>query len=124
MSQPRDFHLGLLYMIHLLIGVDGSIDERERAHLTQVKDKEKIPDDVFVHFEQEIKNKREKEVYQLGLGHINQCSDEDKLRAFVHLYKLTEVDGQVHVKEVRLLLYSTKMAGVEFEDVVAHAKTA
>ena len=31
---------------------------------------------------------------------------------------MSEVDGRVHVKEVRLLLYSIKMAGIEFNDVV------
>jgi hypothetical protein len=50
------------------------------------------------------------------------CSDEEKLRAFVHLYKLSEADGQVHVKEVRLLLYSIRMAKIEFNEVVANAK--
>jgi hypothetical protein len=123
MNLKRNFHLGLLYLIHLLIGVDGSIDEREQSHLSTVRQKENIPDQEFLEFEREIRNKREKEVYQLGLDHINQCHDEDKLRAFVYLYKMTEVDGHVHVKEVRLLLYSTKMAGVEFEDVVARAKS-
>jgi hypothetical protein len=34
---------------------------------------------------------------------------------------MSEVDGRVHVKEVRLLLYSTKMTGVEFDDVVKQA---
>jgi hypothetical protein len=43
--------------------------------------------------------------------------------ALVHLYKLSEADGLVHVKEVRLLLYSIKMVGVEFNDVVARAKS-
>jgi uncharacterized tellurite resistance protein B-like protein len=123
MNLKRNFHLGLLYLIHLLIGVDGSIDEREQSHLNTVRQKENIPDQEFLEFEREIRNKREKEVYQLGLDHINQCQDEDKLKAFVYLYKMTEVDGHVHVKEVRLLLYSTKMAGVEFEDVVARAKS-
>ena len=46
---------------------------------------------------------------------------QEKLNAFVHLYKLSEVDGSVHVKEVRLLLYSIKMAGIEFNDVVERA---
>ena len=52
---------------------------------------------------------------------INRCTEEEKLNAFVHLYKMSEVDGRVHVKEVRLLLYSIKMAGIEFNDVVTRA---
>jgi len=34
---------------------------------------------------------------------------------------MSEVDGSVHVKEVRLLLYSIKSAGIEFDDVVREA---
>jgi hypothetical protein len=37
------------------------------------------------------------------------------------LYKLSEVDGRVHVKEIKLLLYSIKLTGVEFEDLVLKA---
>jgi hypothetical protein len=35
---------------------------------------------------------------------------------------MSEADGTVHVKEVRLLLYSIKMTGIEFNDVVARAR--
>jgi len=34
---------------------------------------------------------------------------------------MSEADGRVHVKEVRLLLYSIRMAGIEFDDVVKRA---
>lgn len=115
--DPTPFHLGLLYLTHLLIGVDGDIDERERALLLTLQSKEKIPDSTFHQFETEVRKKKEKEVFQAGLHYINQCTEQEKLRTFVHLYRTSQVDGRVHVKEVRLLLYSTKMAGVEFEDV-------
>jgi hypothetical protein len=52
----------------------------------------------------------------------SECTDEEKLDAFAHLYNMSEVDGSVHVREVRLLLYSIKAAGIEFNDVVNHAK--
>jgi hypothetical protein len=35
---------------------------------------------------------------------------------------MSEADGRVHVKEVRLMLYSIKMVGIEFDDVVKAAK--
>ena len=44
------------------------------------------------------------------------------MNAFVILYKMSEVDGRVHVKEIKLLLYSIKLAGIEFDDVVNLAK--
>jgi hypothetical protein len=53
---------------------------------------------------------------------MNNCTEEEKLNAFVHLYKMSEIDGRVHIKEVRLLLYTIKNAGIEFNDVVARAK--
>jgi hypothetical protein len=35
---------------------------------------------------------------------------------------MSEVESTVHVKEVRLLLYSIRMAAIEFNDVVEKAK--
>ncbi|MFM7194656.1 MAG: hypothetical protein ACKOYP_07740, partial [Bacteroidota bacterium] len=66
--------------------------------------------------------KKERDIYNEGIRLLNSCDDEEKLRAFVHLYRLAEADNNIHVKEVRLLLYSIKLAGVEFNDIVALAK--
>jgi uncharacterized tellurite resistance protein B-like protein len=116
-----NYHNGLLNLVHLLVSADGVIDENEIAALNRIKEREKIPDDFFYKFQQSIVNKKERDIYQEGIECINQCTDEEKLRAFVILYKISEVDGRVHVKEVRLLLYSIKMAGIEFDDVVEQA---
>ncbi len=121
MAADKNFQFGLLYFIHLLISADGVIDQNERDALIRIKDSEGIPDSVFHVFEEETQVKTEKEIYQSGIALINECTDEEKLRTFVHLYKLSEVDGHVHVKEVRFLLYSIKMAGIEFNDVVERA---
>lgn len=121
MDTQKNYHLGLLYLVHLLISADGVVDETERKALLSVKEKERIPDSVFAEFEKNVAAKKEKDIYQQGIEMISHCSDKEKLDAFVHLYKMSEVDGRVHVKEVRLLLYSIKMAGVEFDDVVAAA---
>lgn len=121
MTPPKTYQLGLLYLVHLLVSADGVIDETEKKALNKVKGKENIPDSVFTEFEKQIAAKTEREIYQEGIELINHCSDEEKLNAFVHLYKASEVDGRVHVKEVRLLLYSIKLAGIEFNDVVARA---
>lgn len=121
MDSQKNYQLGLLYLVHLLIGVDGVVDENERKALQKVKNKENIPDVLFSEFEKDVREKKERDIYQRGIELINQCNDSEKLNAFVHLYKMSEVDGRVHVKEVRLLLYSIKMAGVEFNDVVLQA---
>jgi len=108
--------------MRLLINADGIIDSSENATLNKVKKHEGIPEDTLIEFEKDVINKKEKEVYQSGIDCLNQCSDEEKLNAFVHLYKMSEADGRVHVKEVRLLLYSIRQAKIEFNDVVAKAK--
>jgi hypothetical protein len=109
-------------MVHLLIGSDGKVSPGERESLMKIKNSEGISEELFKKFNESILTKTEREIYQEGIDHLNKGSDKDKLRAFVHLYKLSEADGNVHVKEVRLLLYSIKMTGIEFNDVVEAAK--
>lgn len=122
MIASKNYQKGLLYLTHLLISADGVIDEKEFASLLQIKQTEKISDEVFKEFEEEIRQKKEKDIYQAGIDLISGCSDDEKLNVFAHLYNMSEVDGSVHVREVRLLLYSIKAAGIEFNDVVNRAK--
>lgn len=117
----KDYQLGLLYLAHLLMSADGVIDEKEETALMRIKKKEAISDPVFREFSNDMKTLKEKEIYQRGIDMLNRCTDSDKLNAFVHLYKMSEVDGTLHVKEVRLLLYSVKMASIELNDVVEKA---
>lgn len=122
MESNKNYQLGLLYLVHLIISSDGVVSEGEKKALIEIKKKEGISDEVFREFNQVLLIKKEKEIYQNGIHLINQCNEAEKLRAFVTLYKISEADGNVHVKEVRLLLYSIKMTGIEFDDVVARAK--
>lgn len=117
----KNYQFGLLYLVHLLMSADGIVDENETQALNSIKSNEKIPDNIFNEFKRAIAEKKGRDIYQAGIDYMNQCSDEEKLRAFVILYKMSEVDGSVHVKEVRLLLYCIKVAGIEFDDVVAKA---
>ncbi len=119
----QNYQLGLLYLIHLLMSADGVVDQNEVDALGKVKAKENIPDELFEQFKKVISEKREREIYQNGIACMERCTDEEKLRAFVLLYKMSEVDGRIHVKEVRLLLYCIKVAGIEFDDVVTRAAT-
>ena len=121
MTPSKTYQIGLLYLVHLLISADGIVDDNEKKALRKVKDKENIPDSILEEFQIGVASKKERDIYQEGIEMINKCSKEEKLKAFVHLYKMSEVDGRVHVKEVRLLLYSIKMAGIEFNDVVTQA---
>jgi uncharacterized tellurite resistance protein B-like protein len=117
----HNYHLGLLCLTHLLISADGVMDDVEMDAIKIIKEKEKISNDLFEEFQTLIADKKEREIFQTGIDLINGCSDNEKLKLFVMLYKLSEVDGRVHVKEIRLLLYSIKLTGVEFDDVVQKA---
>ncbi len=121
-KQNIDFQLGLLHFVHLLVMVDGAIDQREKAAIRKIKLEEKIPDWVFDDFEETVADKTEREIYEDGIALLNRCNEEEKLCAFVHLYRLAEADDAVHVREVRFLLYSLKATKIEFEDVELSAR--
>jgi uncharacterized tellurite resistance protein B-like protein len=114
----------MLYLTHLLISADGTIDDHEVKALDLIRKREKISQQFFDEFIMAIKGKKERELFQLGIDTINQCSEEEKLQVFVILYKLAEVDGRVHLKEIKLLLYALRLARIEFEDVVTKALTS
>ena len=64
----------------------------------------------------------ERETYQIAIDHLSKCNEGEKLKVFGTLYRLSEVDGRVHTKEIKLLIYSIEDAGIEFNDVVDYAK--
>lgn len=119
----KNYQLGLLHLVHLLISADGVIEEREKKALERIKAIEKISDELFREFVEMAQKKKERDIYNDGITMMNNCTEEEKIMAFVHLYKISEADNEVHVKEVRLLLYSVKMSNVEFNDVVVRAAT-
>jgi len=121
--MTTNYQLGLLHLAHLLISADGVVDEKEKIALEKIRDKENIDNAIFEKFEHDLSTKRERDIYKEGIDSLNACTDEEKLKALALLYKMSEVDGRVHAKEVRLLLYSIKLTGIEFEDVVAKAAT-
>ena len=118
------YQLGLLYLIHLLAGADGNFSESELNALNRVKAKENISDEIFEEFESNVRKLRERDIYQRGIECIKDCTRDEKLKAFATLYKVSEIDGCVHVKEIKLLLYSIERAGIEFDDVVKMAGTS
>jgi uncharacterized tellurite resistance protein B-like protein len=119
----KNYQLGLLYLVKLLIDADGIADEKELEALRMIKKHEQISDDVFREFEDALQQFNERKVYDTGITLINACSQEEKLKVFATLYRLSEADGRVHVKEIKLLLYSIKTAGMEFDDVVNYARS-
>jgi hypothetical protein len=120
--MTANYHLGLLYLVRLLIDADGIADAKELAALQAIKERENIPEGVFEKFEAATQGMTHVDLYTAGIALINGCSYEEKLRTFGVLYRLSEVDGRVHVKEIRLLLNSINTAGLEFDAVVNVAK--
>jgi uncharacterized tellurite resistance protein B-like protein len=119
-----DFQLGLLHFVHLLVTVDGHIDEREKETIYSIKKEESISGKLFQFFMDSITTKTEREVFAEGLDRLNRCDDEERLCAFVHLYQLAQADDHLDVKEIKLLLYSLDQTKIDFDDVVLAAQLA
>jgi uncharacterized tellurite resistance protein B-like protein len=119
--HSSNYQLGLLHFVHLLVTVDGHIDDRERAAILAIRREEQIPDAVAETFELKATNSDEQQIYLEGNELLSDCTDDERLSAFVHLYKLAEADASISNKEVRFLLYGLKANKVSFEDVVLSA---
>ena len=122
--HSSNFQLGLLHLAHLLITLDGHIDDREKAALLAIKNEEKISDLLFNEFQLKSETANEQKIYADGTMYLNSCSDEEKLAAFVHLYKLAEADNNISGKEVKFLLFGLKGSTISFEDIVLAAGMA
>lgn len=123
MALPRNYKLGLLNLMYLLINSDGDISEKELSFLEEIKNREEIDDDLFNEFRSSLNHKEEQDIFQDGIDLINQCVDPLKRRAFILLSRTAQVDGSVHPKEVRLLLYSSKLSKMDIADIISMASS-
>lgn len=119
MLSDNHFNNGLLLLSYLVIASDGVIDDAEIDALNKICLQEGISLDYLRNFIRYCKVLPEKEVYNQGLDELDLCDTGERLRAFAWLYRLSEVDGMMHIKEVRFLMYSLKRAGMEFGDVIS-----
>jgi len=115
------YQIGLLYLSHILISADGIIHEEEQKALLKIKDEEKISQSIFDAFQRDVKTKKLNEIYQRGIDLVLDCTPAQKKKIFTYLFKLAMADGNIHVKEVRLLLYSAKMTEAELAEALAEA---
>jgi uncharacterized tellurite resistance protein B-like protein len=115
-----NYELALLFLIHLLIDADGVQDKKELDAFRKIKEHEKISDSALSEFEKTKLRLSEKDIYILGMELVSQCTLDEKIRIFSILRKLSEVDGNVHSKEIRLLLYSLHDAGVPYSDILIY----
>jgi hypothetical protein len=100
------------------------VDERERETIDMIRQEEQIPSEIFQSFVRSISGKTEREVFLAGIDLLGVCTEEEKLCAFVHLYRLAQSDDRLDVREVKFLLYSLKKTSIEFEDVILGAQLA
>ena len=113
-----NYHLGILHLTHLLASADGKVTDEERAVLESIRAEEHIPDELVQTFMEKVQTSKELDLYLEGISLLNQCSEEEKLCAFVHLYRLAEADSAIHVREVRFLFYGIKSTKLSFDDVI------
>lgn len=116
-----NYQLGLLHLVHLLVTVDGHIDNRERMAIEAIRKEENMSEQLCKEFERKVETMKEQDIYTTGIGLLSDCSDDERLAAFVHLYKLAEADANISNKEVRFLLYGLKINNLSFEDVILSA---
>ena len=107
----------LLYLTYLLAYTDGEFDDHEKHGIKYICAQEGISDDDYQDFINKCQESSERELFESGVDLVEECSYEDKIAVFIWLYKLAEVDGQVHAKEVRFLLYSLRRASIDFDEV-------
>ena len=117
------YHEAVLFLTHLIVYADGELDETEVKALSQICEHESIAPEYYDEFSKKIQGMHERDMYLEGIESVSKCNEQEKLNAFSWLYQISEVDGKVHVKEVRFLLYSIKKAGIEFEDVIENSKS-
>lgn len=118
-------HKAILYLTYLIVYSDGEYDDSEKRAVNHIRREEGISDNDYQQFLIDVQDISERELYDRAIEMIDHCpTNDDKLSVFVWLYKLSEVDGTVHAKEVRFLLYSLKRVGIDFDEVKRLAESS
>lgn len=118
----RNYQLGLLHFVYVLINSDEAIDDREMETVRAIQHEEKIEDSVFQEFSRSIATIKRRDIYNRGIELLNTCNEDEKLTAFAHLFRLAESDSSICLNEVKHLLYAIKATKIEFEDVAMIAR--
>ncbi len=122
--KKNNYFEALLYLLRVIVYADGVFDEDESNAIQEICNLEDISESYYKDFYERVKNLSEKEMYLKGIDYVQKCSREEQIKVYVWLYKMAEVDGTIHVKEVRFLLYSFRQADIEFEEVEEVAKNS
>jgi len=120
--EKNNYFEALLYLLRVIVYADGVFDEDEANAILYICKKDSISDEYYNDFNKRVESIAERELYIAGIDLVHSCTIKEQLRIFVWLYKMAEVDGKIHVKEVRFLLYSIRQADIEFAQVENEAK--
>ena len=120
MEHNEHYTKSLLLLSILIMGADGILEESEMEAIREICSFENISSDEFEIFFEKFQSYTERQIFDFGIEEVSECSEDEKLRVFSWLYRISEADGKVHVKEVRFLLYIVKKAGIEFNDVIKY----
>lgn len=108
--------------MYALINADGKIDDREMSALQSIQREENITDSLFRDFSRSLASAKQNEVYTRGVNMLKGCTEEEKLCAFAHLFKLAEADTSINLNEIRLLLKAVQLTNVDFDDIALIAR--
>ena len=123
MFSEDHYQNSILLLSFLLMNADGVLEDSETHAIRSICKHENIHEDAWSRFLKEVRGYTEKQVYDQGIAEVSLLEDAEKTKVFAWLHRISEADGNVHVKEVRFLLYSIRKAGIEFEDVLKVSKT-
>lgn len=121
MLSENHYQNSILLLSFLLMNADGVLEDSETEAIGQICKHENIQRDTWGKFLNDVKGYTERQVYEMGIDEVSLLPDADKIKVFAWLHRISEADGNVHVKEVRFLLYSIKKAGIEFKEVLKHS---
>ncbi len=120
--ETTNYNEALLYLLRVIVYADGVFDDNESMAIEEICEIEGISADYYNDFCERVNGLSEKDMYNQGIDFVHVCNKKEQIKVFVWLYKMAEVDGDIHVKEVRFLLYSFRQTDIEFEDVEAAAQ--
>jgi uncharacterized tellurite resistance protein B-like protein len=124
MNTQNYYQHGLLNLVHILMHIDGDVDEREKAALQHVLSEENIDEDALRDFESQASTRQVQDIYNDGITLLSHCTEEERLCALVHLYHLAEADNFMHAKELKILIDALNMTSITFDDVMLSANLA
>lgn len=122
MKSRENFNTGLMYITFLLMDLDREISENELNFLDFVRQEAGMDETEFRAFYNSAIGKTEREIYQIGMDAIAQCKEEEKIQIFVKLYHMALADQVLRVKEIRFILYASRMADVDIDRVLNSVK--